>query len=446
VRRNDCVTLLGDHARVATRPAPTRRPSRTDLGALLTIALVLLTGLLVVAGWSSPPPGTWGFRGFAAILAMAFGGVGFVITSRVGGNRVGVLLIAIGLSAAVVAFTIEYAAYGIVTNPGSLPGAVGAAWLVAWDWVLFATLVAPFLLLLFPDGHLPSRAWRPVAALGVVAAILIVVSMAFRPGPINNAPYIDNPAGVPEAWAGAMFALALAGFVLLAATIALAALTLVLRYRHAGGVARQQLKWFASAAVFAGGVLVGPGTLLNIAVTGDPARSSVKGFEVLTILGFLLIPLATGIAILRYRLYDIDRVLSRTIAWSLASLLLALLFVGVVLALQGLLTAVTGGGTLAVAASTLLVAGLARPIAGWIQAAIDRRFFRARYDGARTVDAFAARLRAEVDLGSIRGDILETVATTVRPGHAELWIRPGEPVSLPAVIDAAPPPRLSGGA
>jgi hypothetical protein len=346
------------------------------------------------------------------------------------GNRIGELMIAIGLAAAVVAFCVEYAAFGILTRAGSLPGAVAAAWLVSWVWVPFATLVAPFLLLVFPDGQLLSPRWRPVALLGAVAAILISVSLAARPGPINNAPYLDNPLGVPPGWADLAFGASVAGFGLLGAAIMLAAVSLVLRYRRAGGVARQQLKWFAAAAVFAGLMLVGPGTLLNVAVSGNPARSSVKGFEVLTIAGFLAIPVATGIAILRYHLFDIDRVLSRTITWGAVTVILAVLFVAAVLAFQALLAPVTGGNTLAVAASTLVVAGLAQPIARRIQAAVDQRFFRARYDATRTVESFAARLRGEVDLGAIRDDVVTTVGSSMQPSHAAIWIRGVATVSL----------------
>jgi hypothetical protein len=415
--------MSGDPPRVAAGSSLVGRRVRTRVSTILTGTLLVGAAILIVAGWDAPPPGTWGFRGFAAILAVAFGGVGAVISSRVPGNRIGELMVAIGLAASVVALCVEYAAYGILTSPGSLPAAHAVAWLVSWVWVPFAALVAPFLLLVFPDGRLLSSRWRPAAMLGAVAATVICVSLAIRPGPINNAPYLDNPLAVPTEWSNVAFGAAAAGFCLLAAANLVAAASLVLRYRQAGGVARQQLKWFAAAATFAGLMLVGPGTLLNIVVTGDPATSSVKAFEVLTIVGFLSIPAATGIAVLRYHLYDIDRVLSRTIAWGMVTVVLALLFAGVVLALQAILAPLTAGNTLAVAASTLCVAGLAQPVTRRTQAMVNRRFFRARYDASRTVDAFAARLREDVNLDSIRSDVLATAGTTMRPAHAGVWIR-----------------------
>jgi hypothetical protein len=381
------------------------------------------TGVLIVAGPEAPLEESWGFRGFAAVLAVAFGAVGVLISLRVPGHRIGWLLIAIGLSAALVGFSVEYAAYGLAVRPGSLPGALVFGWLVSWAWVPFASLCSIFLPLFFPDGQLPSPRWRPVALFGVLAVILVSGSLAVLPGPIDNAPYLDNPLGLPAERYDDILAVSYVGFLLLCAAILLSTAALVLRFRRSRGVERQQMKWLAAAAVFAALTLAGPGVLVNIVVTGQPRNSTIKATEILTILSLATIPMATGIAILRYRLYDIDRVLSRTIAWGLVSAVLIGLFVAIVLALQGLLAPVTGGDTLAVAASTLLVAGLAQPIARRVQAAVDRRFFRARYDAGRAADNLAQRLRAEVDLDAIRRDVAGTVIDTMHPMATSLWIR-----------------------
>jgi hypothetical protein len=264
-----------------------------------------------------------------------------------------------------------------------------------------------------------------VALLATLSIAIVSGSLAVLPGPIDNAPYLDNPLGLPADRYSEAQAVSYAGFLLLCAAILLSAASLVLRFRRSRGATRQQMKWFAAAAVFGALTLAGPGVLVNIVLTGQPRNSTIKATEILTIFSLLTIPAATGIAILRYRLFDIDRVLSRTIAWAMISTLLVGLFVAAVLALQGLLAPITGGSTLAVAASTLMVAGLAQPVARRVQRTVDRRFFRSRYDAGRATEMLAGRLRSEVDLEAIRDDVAGTIAGTVRPSHAGVWIRRG---------------------
>jgi hypothetical protein len=413
------VTRAGDRA--ASRPWPIG----VLLGALLTAVLAVATAVLIVAAPDAPLGEAWGVRGFAAVLGVAFSAVGALIGLKVPGHRIGALLLLIGVWACLTGFVIEYAAFAIAVHPGSLPFAYFVGWLATWVWVPFATLATTFLLLLFPTGRLISARWRPAAALSALGILFICVLLALYPGEVDNAPYIDNPLVIPRAWEQPVVALTYVAFVVLALAIVLSALSLVVRYRRSTGIARQQLKWFASAAVFAGLTFAGPGTLVNILLAGNPRNASLKVTEILTILSLATIPIATGIAILRYHLYEIDRVLSRTISWAVVSVLLVALFVGLILALQGLLSPLTGGSTVAVAASTLLVASLAQGITRRVQAAVDRRFFRARYDSSLTVDSFAARLRSEVDLAAIRGDVVETISGTVRPSQTGLWIRGG---------------------
>ena len=301
---------------------------------------------------NAPLEDAWGFRGGAAVLAVAFGAVGALIALRVPGNRIGALLVAIGFWAAAIGFSAEYAVYGLKVAPGSVPFALAASWLATWVWVPFAGLPTTFLVLLFPDGRLLSARWRPVAWLAAVAIAVTAAAMALLPGSINNVPSLDNPLGVSPSSAPAVEALACARL-----------RPAGNRGRAVGGIARpagpqvcrcrrQQLKWFAAAAVFAGLTLAGPATLFNLAVTGDPSAPTVKAFEILTIFALLLVPIAVGIAVLRYRLYEIDRLISRTIGWAIITGLLVGAFVVLILALSSLLEPLTGGSTLAVTGST----------------------------------------------------------------------------------------------
>ncbi len=393
------------------------------VAVIATLFLVAAMGILILVAPNAPLEDAWGFRGGAALLAVAFGGVGALIAFRVPGNRIGALLVAIGFWAAAIGFSAEYAAYGLVVAPGSVPFALAASWLATWVWVPFAGLPTTFLVLVFPDGQLLSPRWRPVAWLAAAAIVITSAAMALLPGPINNVPSLDNPLGVSPSTAPAIQAVAWLGFVLLATAVVLSAASLVLRVRRSAGVARQQLKWFAAAAVFAGLTLAGPATLFNLAITGDPAAPTVKAFEVLTMIALLLVPIAVGIAVLRYRLYEIDRLISRTIGWAIVTGLLVTAFVALILALSSILEPLTGGSTLAVTGSTLVTAALFAPLRNRVQRAVDRRFDRGRYDGERLLAAFGERRRNEVDLVMISDDVLATVDRAVRPSHVGLWLR-----------------------
>jgi hypothetical protein len=388
-----------------------------------TLCLVAGMAILILAAPDAPLQDAWGFRGGAAVLAVAFGGVGALVALRVPGNRIGALLVAIGFWAAAIAFSAEYAVYGLTVAPGSVPFALAASWLATWVWVPFAGLSTTFLVLVFPDGRLLSPRWRPVAWLAAVAIAVTSAAMALLPGPINNVPTLDNPLGVSPSAVPVVQAMASLGFVLLAIAVVLSAVSLVLRVRRSTGVARQQLKWFATAAVFAGLTLAGPATLFNLAITGDPSAPTVKAFEILTMVALLTVPIAVGIAVLRYRLYEIDRLISRTISWAIVTGLLVASFVVLILALSSILEPLTGGSTLAVTGSTLVTAALFAPLRNRVQRAVDRRFDRSRYDGERLLAAFGVRRRNQVDLVMISDDVLATVDAAVRPAHAGLWLR-----------------------
>ena len=289
-------------------------------GALAVLAVLIAATLLLIGSGPDAPLGdAWGFRGFLAILALAFAGPGGVLVIRVPGNRVGTLMLGIGVWASFVSFVVEYAAHGLVVEPGSLPAAEFAGWLTSWAWVPFGALCTTMLPLIFPDGHLLSPGWRTAAALSIGSIALLSVTLAVRPGPIDNAPYFDNPLGVSGPLGDWVLSGTLVGFLLMALALALSAVSVVVRFRRSTGPARQQLKWFAAAGVFAAFTLAGPGTLLNVLFTGDATRSMGKTAEILTIIAIGSIPLATGVAILRYRLYEIDRIISRGVSWAAAS-------------------------------------------------------------------------------------------------------------------------------
>jgi hypothetical protein len=258
-----------------------------------------------------------------------------------------------------------------------------------------------------------------------VAIAVVSLALAITPGPIANARFVDNPLG----WTAAsdqIATLTYVGFGLLSAAVVLSAASMVVRFRRSHGVEREQLKWFASAAVFAALVLAGPGTLFNATATGSPAESSGKASELLTIVAILGMPLAAGVAILRYRLYEIDRIVSRTISYAVVLGILGVLFVAVIVGLQAVLASVTSGQTVPVAASTLAVFALFQPLLRRVRRAVDRRFDRARYDAELTAAAFSERLRDEVDLGTVTADLSRTARAALSPAALGIWIRGGD--------------------
>jgi len=234
--------------------------------------------------------------------------------------------------------------------------------------------------------------------------------LAFAPGQISESVPIQNPIGF-DGFGDLSGPVGIAPLVMLLASMILALVSVIWRFRHAGAVERQQLRWFGYAGL---GMVAAVAIALVV-----PWDSS----WVLMFAGLGLLPLATGVAILRYRLYDLDRLVSRTIAYATVTGILLLAFGGAVLVLQTFLAPITGKGSVAVAASTLVVVALFQPLRRKVQTRVDRRFNRARYDADQTVTAFAGRLREEVDFDSLRGDITTTVVRTVQPASVSLWLR-----------------------
>ena len=336
--------------------------------------------------------------------------VGGVLVGRRPHHPVGWLLLALGLSVVASGAATGYANYGLLVRPGALPGAVSAA---AYHNV-GVLLVAPclgFILLLTPTGSLPSPRWRWWAGVTAAAPLVAVLSSALLPfePPFRS---VTNPLAVP-ALAGPLLVVAGVALVVTGLTILVAAWSLVVRFRRARGVERQQLRWVALAAA-----------LTAVAVLGIVAAAATGiGTALDWLLGacMALLPVAIGAAVLRYRLYDLDRIVSRTLAYGLLTVLLGGGYAGLVLVLGQLLGR---SSSLAVAGATLAVAAAFRPARRRVQSAVDRRFDRRRFDAALTIAAFSARLRQQVDLDTLTAELLGVVDQTMQPTRASLWLRP----------------------
>jgi hypothetical protein len=391
------------------------RARRIPLGRLLLgVALLLLLLALILEGLNGRLASEGVGQSYgAALIALTFTGVGALVVSRQPGNAVGWIFFVVGVLQAINLFGDAYSEFAVVTHPGSLPGGYGAAWMTEWNWAPSIGLLVTFLLLLFPDGKLLSPRWRWVAWPTGVAMAVLVAFAAVALWPERRDIALGLQANDPDVPSGVVPVLAAAAGVLVFGVLACAG-SLVVRFRRSRGMERQQLKWFTFAGAFA--AAGGLGVFL-------PTESAWTG--VLFFAAALSVPVAAGIAILRYRLYDIDVVVNRTLVYGSVTALLAGSYLGLVLLLQVAFSPVTEENSLAVALSTLAVAGLFRPVRNRIQALVDRRFFRRKYDAQRTLEGFAARLREEIDLDALRAELTGVVAETMQPAHVSLWLRSG---------------------
>jgi hypothetical protein len=348
----------------------------------------------------------------------AYPTVGAVIVARQPNNRIGWLCCAVGLLLGPAFLGQDYAWYALLHEPG-LPGGWAMAWLGQWPWSIAVGLLW-FLLLLFPNGHLVSPRWRPVAwGLAVdIAALWVWAAFAPRPLEAIGLEHLTNPLGLQQAEAAFKLLIGIA-FPIGALLAVLSVASMVVRFRRARGVERQQLKWFTFAAV-----LVTLVWLLFFAAGLDRFLPPVLVF-IASDIWLAGIPVAIGIAVLRYRLYDIDRLINRTLVYGVLTAVLGLGYAGIVLTL-GQLFGGTGAEppSWAVAGATLTMAALFQPARHRIQQVVDRRFNRARYDAATTIAAFSVRLRDQVDLDTLTAELLAVVDQTVEPTKASLWLRP----------------------
>ena len=384
---------------------------------VLSFALTVMSLWLLVLNLSHPDVHVYDFWVESTLAAMGFSAVGAVISPRLPpDNPIGWLFCVGGLLFALTHFTGQYAIYTLLAEPGSLlPAGEAAAWLSSWVWVLQLGVIV-FVVLLFPDGRLPGRVRRWFARLIVLSVLLGAVLGALSPGPILSLGSIHNPLAV-QSVPNAQKPIQLLMVVLLA----VAAGSLLIRWMHARGVERQQIKWFLYAvALLAGGAILqyGVSGLLDQVLLGWVGRA-------LILTGFAGLPIFMGVAITRYRLYEIDLVINRTLVYGPLTATLVALYFGAVVLLQRVFVALTGErSTLAVVASTLLIAALFNPLRRRIQSFIDRRFYRRKYDTRKTLEAFSAKLRDETDLKALNDHLVGVVRETMQPAHVSLWLHP----------------------
>ncbi len=371
----------------------------------VALALISLTLLLIILGWSTPLPGGWTpWRDQAVSLVGVIGApiLGGLIASRRPRNLYGWLWLGFALGLTFQRLAAAYATYALVVEPGSLVAPRTISHLLDLGGPV-AFVFAPFLLLLFPTGRLPSRRWRLLAWVAAVSgAMILVLNLLFdRP---------DQDGGTTAVLTVSAASMIFVAFVL-------SALSLVVRYRRASGVERQQLKWFALAAVLAASNFAG----LSLGLERLFGGALWNALEAATNTGLYV---AFGVAILRHRLYDIDVIINRTLVYGALTVTLVVVYVGSVVSLQSVFRALNGGSSqLVIVASTLGIAALFNPLRRRTQSFIDRRFYRKKYDAAKTLEVFSDRLRDETDLEDLSGDLVGVVRDTVRPAHVSLWIR-----------------------
>ena len=363
--------------------------------------LVALIAAAVVGGLGDHVP-------FIPGIAVAFTATGVLVAGRRPRNPIGWLMLGTGAAAALATLVPSLADHGVAA-----PGAPSLATRIAADyssasWIPMMMPGLTFLLLLFPDGKLLTPRWRRVAWAAGVGIVGGFVSTMVAPGPLEDYPGIDNPLGI-----GAVEGLDGPLLLVLVAAMLASAASLVVRYRRADPLTRDQIKWIALAGAVAAGLFVAGFLLL-------PLGEGVAYGAMMT--GVLLLPVAAAVAILRYRLYDIDVVINRALVYTGLTVTLVVAYLVTVLLAQLVLPA---RSDLGVAVSTLAAAALFAPARGRIQAAVDRRFFRSRYDSQRTLEAFGVHLRDEVDLETLSGALRDVVATTIQPAHVSLWLRRG---------------------
>ncbi len=381
--------------------------------ALLTVAMIFLA---LATGDISPTTILAPLSGVLSVVT------GAILVSRLPGNRIGWLLWIGGMFIVITRVTQGLADHGLTSNPGSIPGAIWIGWVNAWIGLPAVVTLPIFLPLLFPTGRVPSPRWRSVVGAAFGAIVVAAGVAAVSPFPAGTyPPDVVNPLEIGGATGDALAILGNLTDLVLFIVLLLASWSLVIRYRRTQGVEREQLKWFVFVGIIAVGSFIFAAA--NVSDTTGPMATIDTIAWTTGFVALAMIPIAIGIAILRYHLYEIDRLISRTISWAVISVLVVGLFAGCVLVLQALLASLLRSNELAVAGSTLLVFGLFQPIRRRVQRLVDRRFNRAGYDAERTVSAFADRLRDEVDLEQLRVEILSTVNRTVEPRSVSLWLR-----------------------
>jgi cytochrome b subunit of formate dehydrogenase len=381
----------------------------------LSLSLTALTVLLIILLLRSDTP-IYYYWLETSMVAVGYSTVGAIVASRLPESPIGWLFCAIGLSFGVSHFSAEYAAYALLAPSRSLPVGQAFAWLTSWVWVGGLGLIV-YLDLLFPNGRLPSPRWRWFARFTAIVLLPAAILAALSPGLILSST-LHNPLGI-EGLPSASKAIE----AFMYALVAVGASSMLARLRHAGRIERQQIKWFAYAtAVAISGVILKNTVYPAVGVTWVWWVGLV-----LTTVGVGSSPVAMGIAIFRYRLYEIDLLINRTLVYGTLTLTLALIYLGGVATTQAIFYAITGQEKqpqIAIVVSTLVIAALFNPLRRRIQTFIDRRFYRRKYDARKTLEDFSAKLRDETDLQDLSDDLVEVVGGTMQPAHVSLWLRP----------------------
>jgi hypothetical protein len=377
-----------------------------------TVPVSLLT--LFLASLNEPSSSSWD-EILLPTLILTFSTVGALVASYRAENAIGWLFLCGAFVWIVGELTLEYGVYALITDPGALPLGVWAAWFGAWARGIGWSLNVTFLLLLFPTGRLPSPRWRPLLWGTVGFVVLYTLSSWLSPETNDlRLTSVRHPLGLDSEVMGLLYEIVNSTFPLLLVASGTAA---IVRFRRSRGVERQQLKWFAYAVAV---MVVAFVVWFSCALAGLVPPSSLM-YEI-PLIG---LPVATGIAVLKYRLYDIDLLINRTLVYGSLTLSLVLMYFGGIVLLQRLFVLLTGQqSTLAVVASTLAIAAIFNPLRRRIQSLVDRRFYRRKYDARKTLEAFSARLREETDLDALNDELVGVVRETIQPSHVSLWLRP----------------------
>jgi hypothetical protein len=385
----------------------------------LTLVLTAISVILLGLNYSHTSTQVYGYWPESIVIPIGFSIIGAIIASRLPANPLGWLFCAAASVSAVAHLSGEYAIYALMAQPDTLPAGKALAWLTSWVWILFIGCIA-LSLLLFPDGRLPGRRWAWLAWLTVLLTSVGAVWQAFSPGVIDSLGTIRNPLGY-EGLPRANEPVQTMVFALLFVVVAP---SLTVRMRRARRIERQQIKWPAYTAVMAA-----TGSVLTYNIAEPIGAPWLEWISFVIVMAALVcFPISVGIAIVRYRLYDIDLIINRTLVYGSLTTTLVALYFGVIVVLQGIFVALTGQqSTLAVVASTLLIAALFTPMRRRIQGFIDRGFYRSKYDAAKTLEAFSARLRNETDLDALSDDLVGVVRETMQPTHVSLWLHKDEP-------------------
>ncbi len=403
--------------------------SRRVVAALIWSAVALQVALeslsVVFKQLAAPSAAELVGQALFAIAVLGFAAVGGVIFWRRPDHPVGRLFCVMNVGWTINNFAGPYARYALVAHPGALPLGEVAIWLFSWPGIVSSGLLA-LAVLVFPDGRLPSRSWRPVAWTIALGSAATAVGTAFAPGQLKDTIgfAVANPLGVGGAPGDVLRVLSALAMPLFLPFVGAAVVSLFVRLHRAHGLERQQLKWFAyGLAVLALFFVVQLSLFLGFgSFAAMPGWA--QGLNFVGILTYELVPpIAAGVAVLRYRLYDIDRLINRTLVYGATTAGIAAAFFAGIVVLQALLRPLTSGSELAVAASTLASVALFQPLRRRVQETVDRRFYRSRYDAARILDAFGARLRDEVDLDAVRRVLLDSVQETLAPAAMSLWLR-----------------------